>query len=91
MLVHTGPPGGGVGERLRDLGVRSLSVVLVTHSDSDHAGGLDDVLSSAAPARLALAAHDPALLRVAAAAGAEPVQIVEAAELRSGDLRLSAL
>jgi competence protein ComEC len=91
MLVDTGPPGGGVGERLRDLGVSSLSVVLVTHSDSDHAGGLDDVMSAAAPARLALAAHDPALLRVAAAAGAEPVQIVEGAELRSGDLRLSAL
>jgi competence protein ComEC len=47
MLIDGGPPGGAV---LRELGKvmpfydRSLDVVVATHADQDHVGGLNDVL-----------------------------------------------
>ncbi len=44
VLVDTGPAGAGVAERLSDLGVERLAAVLITHDQSDHAGGLAEVL-----------------------------------------------
>ncbi len=44
MLVDTGPPGGPVLERLRELGVRRLDVLVGTHAQADHIGGADGVL-----------------------------------------------
>ena len=52
VLVDTGPPAGGAAERLRDLGVDALGAVVVTHGDSDHAGGLADVLAIAPAGRV---------------------------------------
>ncbi len=46
VLVDTGPPGSGLLGELRALGVRRLDAVLVTHSSSDHEGGLADVLGA---------------------------------------------
>ena len=52
VLVDTGPPAGGAAERLRELGVDALGAVVVTHGDSDHAGGLADVLAIAPAGRV---------------------------------------
>jgi competence protein ComEC len=91
VLVDAGPPDGGVGRRLRDLGVGSLGALVITHADSDHAGGEADVLEAAAVNRVVLAEADAGLLGAAGAAGVEATQMVEGGEVRSGELRLSAL
>jgi competence protein ComEC len=46
VLVDGGPPGTGLPGKLRDRGVRSLDVVVLTHAQDDHQGGLADVLAS---------------------------------------------
>jgi competence protein ComEC len=46
VLVDGGPPGTGLPSKLRDRGVRSLDVVVLTHAQEDHQGGLADVLAS---------------------------------------------
>ncbi len=46
VLVDGGPPGTGLAGKLRDRGVRSLDVVVLTHAQEDHQGGLADVLES---------------------------------------------
>jgi competence protein ComEC len=46
VLVDGGPPGTGLPGKLRDRGVRSLDVVVLTHAQEDHQGGLADVLGS---------------------------------------------
>ena len=46
VLVDGGPPGTGLPGKLRDHGVRSLDVVVLTHAEEDHQGGLADVLAS---------------------------------------------
>ena len=39
MLVDAGPPGEGIGDALRGLGVERVAAVFVTHDQLDHAGG----------------------------------------------------
>ena len=46
VLVDGGPPGTGLPAKLRDRGVRSLDVVVLTHPQEDHQGGLEEVLAS---------------------------------------------
>ncbi|MCH7493811.1 MBL fold metallo-hydrolase [bacterium] len=47
LLVDAGPPGSGVASRLPPLlQGASLDLVVATHADGDHAGGLQDVLRS---------------------------------------------
>ena len=46
VLVDGGPPGTGLPAKLRDRGVRSLDVVVLTHAQEDHQGGLEEVLAS---------------------------------------------
>jgi competence protein ComEC len=46
VLFDTGPPGGPVVERLRQQGVRRLDAVVLTHTSSDHEGGLTAVLDA---------------------------------------------
>ena len=46
VLVDGGPPGTGLAGKLRDRGVRALDVVVLTHAQEDHQGGLADVLAS---------------------------------------------
>ena len=46
MLVDAGPPGSGIGGRLRGRGVERLAAVVVTHDQTDHAGGLAEVLGA---------------------------------------------
>ena len=46
VLVDGGPPGTGLPGKLRDRGVRSLDLVVLTHAQEDHEGGLAEVLAS---------------------------------------------
>ena len=73
------------------MGVERLSAALVTHDQSDHAGGLADVLGSMPVARVALAMPAPELEALAASRSVGVVRVAEGSELRSGDLRLSVL
>jgi competence protein ComEC len=53
VLVDGGPPGAGLAAKLRNHGVRALDVVVLTHAQEDHQGGLDEVVQSF-PVRLLL-------------------------------------
>src|SRR5260221_1667112 len=46
ILVDTGPPGDGVEDRLRELGIRKLGAIVISHDQSDHAGDLIELLDS---------------------------------------------
>jgi competence protein ComEC len=91
VLVDAGPPGSGAATDLRGLGVGRLAALLVTHADSDHAGGAAEVLSSVPVERLGLGRPAPALSAAATEAGSTPLVLAEGGELRSGELRLSVL
>ncbi|MBJ7353382.1 MAG: ComEC/Rec2 family competence protein [Thermoleophilaceae bacterium] len=45
-LIDGGPPGEGLGKKLRTIGVRRLSAVLVTHPETDHFGGILELAAS---------------------------------------------
>jgi competence protein ComEC len=47
VLVDQGPPEADVAGQLRDLGVRRLAVLVLTHPQRDHVGGAADVLARA--------------------------------------------
>ncbi|HET8593371.1 MAG TPA: ComEC/Rec2 family competence protein, partial [Solirubrobacterales bacterium] len=91
VLVDAGPPGSGVEDRLRELGISSLAAVVISHSQADHVGGLGEVLEAVEVDRVGYASEDPRLRGAALAAGAEPFRFVEGEVLGSGDLRLAAL
>jgi competence protein ComEC len=91
ILVDTGPPGDGVEDRLRDLGIDSLAAVVITHDQSDHSGDLGEVLDSVRVGRLVYARADPRLRRTALATGSVPFRLAEGGELDSGGLHLSVL
>jgi competence protein ComEC len=91
VLVDTGPPGDGVEDRLRALGVERLAAIVITHDQSDHAGELGELLDSVRVDRLVYGRDDPRIREAALAAGVEPHRLVAGGELDSGGLRLSAL
>jgi competence protein ComEC len=91
VLVDTGPPGDGVEDRLRELGIRSLAAIVISHDQSDHAGDLGELLDSVHVGRVVYGRADPRLRIAALAAGAEPFRLAEGGELDSGELHLSAL
>jgi competence protein ComEC len=91
ILVDTGPPGAGVAERLRELGVESLAAIVISHGQSDHAGGLAELLDSLPVGRVVYGVADQPLRRLALAAGSSPARLAEGGQLRSGAMRLTAL
>lgn len=97
VLVDGGPPEADVVAKLRAHGVRSLDVVVLTHAQRDHEGGLEAVVRSL-PVRLLLDgaadSRDPRHGGIVAAARARGVRIVTASAgqaLRLGALRLRVL
>lgn len=44
-LVDGGPPGAGIVPKLRSRGVERLDLVVLTHAQEDHQGGLEEVVS----------------------------------------------
>jgi competence protein ComEC len=91
ILVDTGPPDDGVEDRLRELGVRELAAIVITHDQSDHAGDLGELLGSVRVDRVVYGRDDPQLRGAALGAGAEPYRLAESREIDSGALRLTAL
>jgi competence protein ComEC len=91
VLVDGGPPGDELVAKLHSAGVERLGIAIVTHEQSDHAGGIEEALGEIPIARLAYARLSRRLRREAAAAGAGPVRLVEGEVLRSGQLRVEVL
>jgi competence protein ComEC len=91
LLVDGGPPGDDLSGKLSGLGVHSLAAAVVTHDQSDHAGGIEQLLGSFPVHRLVYSVLGRRLLAAARAAGAVPTRVAEGGELRSGSLRLEVL
>lgn len=91
VLVDGGPPGDDLAGKLADAGVAGLGAAVITHDQSDHAGGIDELLGRFPIERLAFARLGRRTLAAAEAAGVDPEQISAGQELRSGQLRLQVL
>jgi competence protein ComEC len=91
VLVDGGPPGDGAAAALDRLGVERLAAVVVTHDQSDHAGGLYEVLATRPVAALVRARPAPRLEAAARAAGARVIPVAEGSGLRFGPLRIDVL
>jgi competence protein ComEC len=91
VLVDGGPPGDGLEAKLEDAGVERLGAAVVTHDQSDHAGGIDQILGELPVARLLYGAASPRLVAEARAGGARPVRLARGDAVRSGSLRLEVL
>ena len=91
ILVDGGPPGDGLARKLEEAGVESLGAAVVTHDQSDHAGGVEDLLGVFPVERLLFARLRREFFERAVSAGVEPERIAAGRELRSGALRLQVL
>jgi competence protein ComEC len=91
LLVDGGPRGDDLAAKLHDAGVDSLGAAVVTHEQSDHAGGIEDLLGRFPIGQLLYARLSRRLRNGAKAAGADPTRIAAGADLRSGPLRLDVL
>jgi competence protein ComEC len=92
VLVDGGPPGDDLLTKLDQAGVDSLGIAVVTHEQSDHAGGIQELLERHFPiGRLLYARLGRRLRAEADAAGAGPVRVAAGAAIGSGTLRLSVL
>jgi competence protein ComEC len=97
VLVDEGPPEADVASQLRHLGVRTLSLLVMTHPQRDHIGGAEQVLKKLSVG----AVLDPAIpsestderaARAAAREGGVKVIVARAGEaFRIGALRLRVL
>lgn len=91
VLVDGGPPGSGLAEKLAAAGVERLGAVVVTHDQSDHAGGVEELLGRVPVGRFVYAAASRELRATAAGAGAAPLRLAAGSALRTGGLRLEAI
>jgi competence protein ComEC len=89
ILIDGGPPGDDLADHLASLGVSSLAAAVVTHDQSDHAGGIDELLYGGFPVhRLIYARRGSDFLRAARVASVRALQVSEGSEIDSGTLRL---
>jgi competence protein ComEC len=91
VLVDGGPPGDGLRQQLEDEGVSGLAAAVVTHDQSDHTGGIDELLGSFPVHRLLYAERGRDFLGAARAAGVRARSIAEGSEINSGRLRIDVL
>jgi competence protein ComEC len=92
VLIDGGPPGDDLVAELHDAGVDSLGVAVVTHEQSDHSGGIEDLLERHFPiGRLLYARLGRRLRGEAEAAGAGPVRVAAGDSIGSGPLQLNVL
>jgi competence protein ComEC len=91
VLVDGGPPGDELARKLAEAGVESLGAVVITHDQSDHVGGIDELLGDIPVARLLFARLRRGTLAEARAVGASLVRLGTGREVRSGRLRLDVL
>jgi competence protein ComEC len=91
VLVDGGPPGDGLADKLRAADVDELGIAVVTHEQSDHAGGIEDLLGRFPVGRLVYGRLGRRLRAEAGASGSHPTRIAAGGLIRSGSLRLEAL
>jgi len=91
VLVDGGPPGDGLAAKLRAAGVTRVGAAIVTHDQSDHAGGIRELLGDLPIGRLLYAVLRGQTLAEVAAAGVPSRRLARGGELRSGGLRLDVL
>jgi len=91
LLIDTGPPGSDLLGQLEGAGVSRLGAVVLTHDQSDHAGGLWDLVDAVPIESVLHAALDRTTVGELLAAGARMRRIHAGATLRSGRLRLEVL
>jgi competence protein ComEC len=91
ILVDGGPPGGGLRAKLSDLGVERLAAAIVTHDQSDHAGGVEELLGAIPVGQLLYSRAGRELLGAATASGTPAHRLSEGGEIESGALRVSVL
>jgi competence protein ComEC len=91
ILVDGGPPGDELARKLHDAGVDRLGAVVATHDQSDHVGGVEELLGRMPIGRFLYAAAGRHLLGEAQAAGVPVYSLAEGGEVRSGRLRLQIL
>jgi competence protein ComEC len=91
ILIDGGPPGDELASKLADAGVERLGAAVVTHDQSDHVGGIEEILGRVPVSKLVYGRLGRKSLAAARAAGAVPVQVAAGGLLRSGQLRLEVL
>jgi competence protein ComEC len=91
VLVDGGPPGDDLAAKLSAAGVDGLGAAVITHDQSDHAGGIEEILGHFPVDRLLYARLRHTALAEARAAGATAARIAAGREVRSGGLRLDVL
>ncbi len=92
VLIDGGPPGDDLAAELHGVGVDSLGIAFVTHEQSDHAAGIEELFERHFPiGRLLYARLGRHLRGAAAAAGAAPARVAAGDSLRVGRLQLSVL
>jgi competence protein ComEC len=91
LLVDGGPPGDDLEAKLAAAGVHRLGAAVISHDESDHAAGVEELLGELPIARLVFGRLGRAPLAAARAAGAAPVQVAAGTEVRSGNLHLEVL
>ena len=91
ILVDGGPPGDGLSGKLEDAGVDELGAAVITHDQSDHAAGVEELLGRFPVDRLVYGRLRQATLAQASAAGVDSERVAAGRELRSGLLRLRVL
>jgi competence protein ComEC len=91
VLVDGGPPGDGLAGKLEAAGVDRLGAAVITHDQSDHAAGIEELLGRLPIARLVYARLGRQPLGAARAAGAATLGVAQGTALRSGSLQLEVL
>ncbi|HVY97481.1 MAG TPA: MBL fold metallo-hydrolase, partial [Solirubrobacterales bacterium] len=91
LLVDGGPPGAGLPGQLEDHGVDRLAAAVLTHDQSDHSGGVAELLGRLPIGRLLYARLGRPLRAAAEAARVEPIRIAAGDTVRSGSLRLEVI
>jgi competence protein ComEC len=91
VLVDGGPPGDDLLAKLHAAGVDRLGAVLATHDQSDHVGGIEELLGRMSVSRLLFGRLGRGLLTQARSVGVRTVRVTAGATVRSGSLRLEVL
>ena len=88
ILVDGGPPGDGLAGKLEGAGADELGAAVITHDQSDHAAGIEELLGRFPVGRVVYGRLGRSTRAEAEAAGVEPERVAAGRELRSGLLRL---
>jgi competence protein ComEC len=91
VLVDGGPPGDGLAAKLEAAGVDRLGAAVITHDQSDHAAGVEELLGRFPVERLVYARLGGEPLAEARAAGAATLRMAQGGQLHSGSLDLEVL